>query len=55
LGAWVSTGSTGADVSAMAGSIKPAWPSNASLQRPQRTMPPRNFNWSEATRKIVLQ
>ncbi|GAB2850202.1 hypothetical protein GCM10027277_17970 [Pseudoduganella ginsengisoli] len=38
-----------------AGSTSAALPSKTSLQAPQRTMPPRNFNWSCATLNVVLQ
>ena len=36
-------------------STSEALPSKTWLHVPQRTIPPRNFNWSEATRKVVLQ
>ena len=34
-------------------STSEALPSKTCLQAPQRTMPPRNFNWSAATRNVV--
>src|SRR5450830_1286251 len=48
-------GAEGKNGNAAAGSTSAALPSKTSLHVPQRTMPPRNFNWSAATRNIVLQ